>query len=101
MLNYLVLQRSKGNYAAAAAINAAAVNGFIAEPAADSTQAEPIQDAEPNPWVDKLFNFDAPALDEFMAKLQKRFINEIQGADLEDPVFAMEDTVFKNWGTSR
>ena len=49
VLNYLVLQRSKGNYAAAAAINAAAVNGFIAEPAADSTQAKPIQDALPKP----------------------------------------------------
>ena len=71
--------------------------GYIAAPAAGSIQAEPIQDAEPNPEADKLFNVNELVLDEFMVRLQKRFINEIQDASLEDPVFALEDTVFKKW----
>ena len=69
-----------------AAIIAAAMCGYTAA-----------QDAEPNLEADMLFNVNELVLDEFMVRRQKRFINEIQDASLEDPVFALEDTVFKKW----
>jgi len=86
VLRYLVIERGKGNKAAATAIVAAALCGYTAAPAAGGIQAEPMQDAEPNLEADMSINVKELVMDEFMARMQKRMINDIRDVPLEDTV---------------